>query len=205
MNQELLAKYLNNTCTADERKQVEQWLAPKEFSEETSIDHSICDLQHKNRMWQDIQSSIQVSRKRRPYALICSRYAAAAILLLLFTFQKNDTLFVGDAYRHALNVEKIEQTSHIDIPFKLQDIHRISNPGSRAIQIQTYSHAKQQTLEQNKTYLHIRLAQDPGVIGDQVLLLSKEQLQMLPDSPLVAHLASLIDMESLEAKNTFYL
>ncbi|MFD2969110.1 hypothetical protein [Sphingobacterium bambusae] len=202
MNQDIIQRYLANTCTEEERLQVERWLEPTEFSQpHSSISDDHKDLQRK--IWADI--SVKTRRQVNLPIMRLTKYSVAAAILLLLTFQENDVLLSLGRDGHLLHIEKINYAMGNSKAEGLVDIHRVHNPTEEPIQITFQPSGRIYCLAENQSYIHVQLEQDPGVIGQKELILSADQLKMLPDVPLAAYLAAAVDHENLKNKPQQYL
>lgn len=100
INKKLLQKYFNGTCTKDEAKLVEAWLASKEYNEPLEMEENTKE-HNKKLIWDEISSSMDVGDSAQddsapviPLYKKLTRYAVAACvttLVLVGYFYQNRT------------------------------------------------------------------------------------------------------------------
>ncbi|MFD2554550.1 hypothetical protein [Sphingobacterium tabacisoli] len=203
MNQDLLKRYLENNCSDEERIQVEHWLEPIEIDGSEVSDIESQNLNLKERIWFNIKDEISCRESARRKIVQWTRYAVAASVLLFMTLSRANCLFFKtDSQSNALRIERIEMSHDIDLGNQRSCFYKVSNLSNTPIQLTTKS-SRVYTLNQQETYLAVHL-EDPGILGDPVLILSPEQIMMMPDSPLANKIAAYLNTE-LPKPTTNYL
>ncbi|WP_437921434.1 hypothetical protein [Sphingobacterium sp. LRF_L2] len=202
---DIVKRYFDNTCSEEERKLVEKWLDPTVM---WNSDHSPIATKGnpKELIWSGIVGQIHVKQHGRTKMIRFTRYVAAAAVLLFVTFSAEDNAFFAvHTDSDALKIEKLYQAGDEHPEYTAVDVYRVSNEANTAVHMTTKANGRVYKLAQNKTYLTVRLEGDPGVVGDQILVLSPEQLEMIPDVPLARQLATVVNREERESTTLNYL
>lgn len=203
MNQDLLKRYLENTCSEEERIQVEHWLEPTEIDSSEISGTEPQNLNLKERLWFNIEEEISCRESARRKIVQWTRYAVAASILLFMTLSRANCLFLTtDLQSNTLHIERIEMSQDVDLGNQRNCFYKVSNLSDTPIQLTTKSN-RVYTLNKQETYLAVHL-EDPGVLGDPILVLSPEQVMMMPDAPLANKIATYLNTE-LPKPTTNYL
>lgn len=207
INKEILKRYFDHTCSEEERIRVEKWLDHQEiWNAEGS---STTDSHVKEKIWAGIldQAYIEPTTRHRIIRFLkyASASAAAAVILFFLNVSKEDELLSAIRFSSpALEIEKLHYQTNANPQNGTVGFYKLANTTNSPIVVTTTSNGRNYTLEQHQTYLTIRL-EDPGVMGDQVLILSAEQMKMIPDVPLAGQLASIVNKNNLKAATSKYL
>ncbi|ERJ60423.1 hypothetical protein [Sphingobacterium paucimobilis] len=204
IDQDLLKRYLENSCSEEERIQVEYWLELHEFT--ADVLDIVDDISSpKERIWSNIETEITYRQSARKKIVQWARYAVAASVLLIMTLSRPDCLFfTTDAPSNALQIERIDLNDEIAPHYQEGCLYKLSNLGNVPIELKTKDSRRIYTLNRQETYLAFSL-NDPGILGDPVLVLSAEQVMMMPDAPLANKIASYMRIDSRKATTTNYL
>jgi hypothetical protein len=114
----------------------------------------------------------------------------------------NCLFFTTDLQSNTLHIERIEMSQDVDLGNQRNCFYKVSNLSDTPIQLTTKSN-RVYTLNKQETYLAVHL-EDPGVLGDPILVLSPEQVMMMPDAPLANKIATYLNTE-LPKPTTNYL
>jgi hypothetical protein len=204
INPDIVKRYFDNTCSKEERIQVEMWLDPTETWEAHDTSIKSAD-DSKEKIWSGILNQISAKRTTKHKILHLVKYAAAIILLFMIFSKEDDILFTTNVDSASLKIEKIHYSPDVNQKNGTIDLYKVSNETNKPIQLTTKNNGRSYTLKQHTTYLTVCLEEDPGVVGDQILVLTPDQVKMIPDVPLAMQLASIVNNKDLEAATHTFL
>lgn len=200
INQEILRRYFDNTCSKQEREMVEKWLDPQRTW--NSSDLESVSLVTREKIWSAISAHIDPAQTSRTKIIRMVKYAAAcaaAISVYFLSFPEDDIHSVITA-DHSIVFEEIHYDQKVGERNQISELYRIVNPTDKAVFLTTNKNGRRYQIVQKTDYLTIVL-DEPGVLGDKILILSPEQFNMLPDVPMANQVAAVINQtKSSDAK-----
>ncbi|MFA4870440.1 MAG: hypothetical protein WC623_19750 [Pedobacter sp.] len=197
INQDIVKRYFENTCSEEERIQMEKWLDPTETWESDVISIKATHASQE-KIWSGIFNQIIAKRTTKHKILHLVKYAAAIILLFMIFSKEDDILFTTNMDYASIKIQKIHFSPSVNQKNRTIDLYKVSNETNKTIQLTTKKNGRSYTLKQHTTYLTVCLEEDPGVVGDQILVLTPDQVKMIPDVPLAMQLASIVNNKDLE-------